>query len=109
MSRKIYDAAASTGEYKYRQSGETKKRWQNVGAVFETDGRLSLKLETVPVGPGWSGWISFFPPKEQEGQRETASRPDQQQREPVNSGHGQTKLVNTGEAFGPDNEDDIPF
>lgn len=63
MAIKKYDAAVSTGEYQDK-NGETKKRWMNVGVVFENDnGQLSLKLETIPVGPGWSGWINFFEPK----------------------------------------------
>lgn len=66
MATKRYDAACSTGEYTDK-NGQTKKRWQNVGVVFENDqGQLSLKLETIPVGPNWSGWISFFEPKEKE-------------------------------------------
>lgn len=64
MARKIYDAAVSTGEYT-APDGSTKKRWLNVGAVFEHDGGgMSMKLETVPVGPDWSGWISFFEPRD---------------------------------------------
>lgn len=66
MAKKVYDAAVSTGSYTDRDGNE-KKRWVNVGAVFEHDGGgLSLKLETVPVGKDWSGWISFFVPKERE-------------------------------------------
>lgn len=66
MATKRFDAAVSTGEYTDRD-GNQKKRWQNVGVVFENDnGQLSLKLETIPVGPGWSGWINFFEPKERD-------------------------------------------
>lgn len=56
-----YRVMASTGEYTDRD-GQTKKRWQQCGAVFEKDGRLSLKLESLPVGPDWSGWFSLFEP-----------------------------------------------
>ena len=56
--RKVYDAVATVGEYKDRETGETKKRRVTVGAVFEDDeGRLSMKLETVPIGKEWSGWL----------------------------------------------------
>lgn len=66
MATKKYDAVATVGEYKDK-SGDTKKRYVNVGAVFENDrGDLSLKLETIPVGPNWSGWVSFYPPKERD-------------------------------------------
>ena len=64
MAKKIYDAVATIGEYTDKQ-GQTKKRYMNVGVVMENDsGQLSLKLETIPVGPTWSGWISFYEPKE---------------------------------------------
>lgn len=67
MPKKIYDAVASVGEYEDRQ-GQKKKRYVNIGAVFESDdGKyLSLKLESIPVGQTWSGWISFFEPKSRE-------------------------------------------
>ena len=66
MATKKYDAVATVGEYKDK-NGDTKKRYMNVGVVMENDkGQLSLKLETIPVGPNWSGWISFFEPKERD-------------------------------------------
>lgn len=52
-------AVAVTGTYESR--GETKKRYANVGTLFQyDDGGLALKLDTVPVGDGWNGFISFF-------------------------------------------------
>jgi hypothetical protein len=67
MPKKIFDAVASVGEYTDKQ-GQTKKRYVNIGAVFESDdGKyMSLKLESIPVGPNWSGWVSFFEPKQRE-------------------------------------------
>lgn len=63
MAKKVFDAVATVGEYKDK-NGDTKKRYVNVGAVFENDnGQMSFKLETIPVGPNWSGWISFYEPK----------------------------------------------
>jgi hypothetical protein len=53
--KKIYDAVATVGKYTDQQGNE-KKRYVTIGAVFEgDDGRLSMKLESVPVGPTWSG------------------------------------------------------
>jgi hypothetical protein len=55
---------ATVGEYTDRQ-GQKKKRYLNVGAVFENDkGELSLKIESIPVGGEWNGWVSFYVPKE---------------------------------------------
>ena len=51
MAKKVFDAVATVGEYKDK-NGDTKKRYVNVGAVFENDnGQMSFKLETIPVGP----------------------------------------------------------
>jgi hypothetical protein len=62
MNRKKYDAVATIGEYTTK-AGEKKKQYTTIGSVFEDDaGRLSLKLDCVPVGPEWSGWVSFYKP-----------------------------------------------
>lgn len=66
MATKKYDAVATIGKYTDR-NGDEKKRYLTVGAVFENDeGHLSMKLEAVPVGTEWSGWLSFYIPKERE-------------------------------------------
>ena len=89
-SRAKYDAVATTGKYKDKQTGEEKKQYTKVGTVIESeDGRLSLKLDVIPVGPNWSGYISFYPVKER----------DQQQRPEPKS-----RVENL-----PDSDDDIPF
>ena len=63
-SRHTGDIVATTGEYTTRE-GEKKKRYLTVGKEFtDDDGRRSLKLEALPVGPGWSGWLSIYPPKD---------------------------------------------
>lgn len=91
--KKKYDVVATNGEYKDRQTGETKKRYVNVGSVFEDDqGRLSMKLDAFPVGQEWSGWLSFYEPKGREQQQ-----PSQQQ---------QPKLAQPSD---DDDGDDIPF
>ena len=37
MAKKLYDLAVKTGEYQDRATGQTKGRWQNVGAVMQAD------------------------------------------------------------------------
>ena len=59
---KKYDVVAVTGTYTNAQ-GEEKKRYLNCGAVFETEKGLSLKLEGIPVGSEWNGWLSLFEPR----------------------------------------------
>lgn len=78
MAKLKYEAVATTGEYTNKQ-GEKKKRYTRVGNVFEDDqGRLSLKLDVIPVGPGWSGYISFYEPKRDDRPAQSSPRPQQQ-------------------------------
>lgn len=55
-----YDAAVVTGTYTDK-NGQEKAQWATVGRVIEKDGKLSLKLDVIPVG--FDGWIKFFEPK----------------------------------------------
>jgi hypothetical protein len=58
---KKYDAVVTQ---RYQQNGEDKKRYINVGAVFESDKGLSLKLDSIPVA--FDGWIQFYEPRPRE-------------------------------------------
>lgn len=78
MSRKKYDAAVKVGEYTDRQTGETKAKWLNVGAVIQTEHGHCLLLDRTfnPAGlpdPENRGnvMISLFPADRQQGQRNT--------------------------------------
>ena len=58
--KKTHDVVATVGTYKDRDGNE-KKRYVNCGSAFLDDsGRMSIKLETIPVSPEWSGWISLY-------------------------------------------------
>lgn len=71
-STKKYDLVAKTGEYEY--NGEKKARWMNCGVVFENEkGQLSAKIEGLPVGNGWNGWLTFGAPSEQRNGSATSS------------------------------------
>ena len=60
-----HDVVATIGEYKDRQTGETKKRFLNVGKAFtDDDGGISLKLDCIPSGPEWSGWFRLYAPRD---------------------------------------------
>lgn len=66
MAMKRYKrAVAKTGTYIHPQSQQEKNRYCNIGTLFRgenDDGTpyLSLKIEQVPVGGDWDGWVSFF-------------------------------------------------
>lgn len=62
-----HDVVATIGTYKDRQTGKEMKRYTTIGKCFtDEDGRQSIKLESVPVSPEWSGWVSLYPVKERE-------------------------------------------
>lgn len=77
MGMKPYKrAVAVTGTYESR--GETKKRYTNLGTLFQyDDGGFALKLDSVPVGDGWNGFISFYDieEKQQGGTRSAGETP----------------------------------
>lgn len=108
MAKKAYDAVATVGTYKDRTTGEEKKRTITVGAVFvQDDGRMSLKLDVVPVSPDWSGWLSFYPVND----KPQAPRPPQA---PASSYPGNTRGMPpapppSAQTSFQDTADDIPF
>lgn len=76
MARATNKIVATVGTYKDRQTGEEKKRYLTVGTAFTDDqGRISLKIDAMPVSPEWSGWLSLYPLDEDRQQ----SAPRQQQ------------------------------
>ncbi len=109
-SKYTHDVVATTGEYTNGQ-GEKKKEYTNVGKAFTDDqGRVSIKLKTVPVGPEWSGWLSLYEAKPKDGPRDPqgARSPEHGQREaPRNSGHGMPAAPTPAADYQED--DDIPF
>ena len=77
MAKKLYDLAVKTGEYTVQ--GQTKGRYENVGAVMQSDdGNKFIMLKRVfnPAGvPDLSGrnsdsvLLSMFPPKDSDSQQ----------------------------------------
>lgn len=69
--RRTHDLLATIGEYTDRQTGEKKKRRVKIGTAFVDDhGRQSLKIECIPVGPDWSGWVGVFEIRDQEQKKD---------------------------------------
>ncbi len=68
MSKPTHDLLATIGEYTDTKTGEKKKRRVRVGTVFTDDeGRESIKLDSIPTGNTWNGWLSKFPVRERQG------------------------------------------
>lgn len=82
--RKTHDLVVSTGEYEDNH-GQKKKRWRNVGMMLQDpeSGNISIKVEMLPVGTEWSGWMSAFPVDRDAGG--AAAAQDQNQASPQQS------------------------
>lgn len=74
-SQYTHDVVATIGTYK-GADGSDKKNYLNVGKAFTDDqGRLSFKLDAIPVTPEWSGWFSLYERKERGQQQARSQRP----------------------------------
>lgn len=98
MAMKRYKrAVAVTGSYT-DHNGNEKKNYVTVGTLFQyDDGGLALKLDSVPVGGGWNGFISFY---EIEDKREGGQAQERR---------GGSERQQSGERQSYDLSDDIPF
>lgn len=112
MAKKIRELVVKVGEYQDRNTGETKARWKNVGALMknEEDNSLFIMLEKTfnPAGvPDEANraslLISCFMPKE-----------DDRQQGGGNQGHGggydqSSRDHHQGGAPSRDLDSEIPF
>lgn len=59
-SRRKFEMMATIAEWTDDATGKRCKRTVSIGTVFEhPSGKLSARLELVPVFPGWSGFLAF--------------------------------------------------
>ena len=109
-SRKKFDAVATIGEYTDR-NGDKKKRYSTIGTVFEDEnGRLSLKLDTIPIGPNWSGYVNFYEPRDPrpaDDGRPAASQAQHRANNYERAAHGGRAPQPSADAY--DDGDEIPF
>jgi hypothetical protein len=52
--------------WKRIENKEGKARWERVGVLIERDGKLSIKLDLIPVSKDWDGWLVVSERKEKE-------------------------------------------
>lgn len=110
-AKRTHEVVATIGEYKV--GDETKKRYANIGSLFtQEDGRMSIKLDTVPCSPDWSGWLSIFPVKDRDD-RESDRRQgrDRTPQDGYRQGSPAEKYGKQPYTPPPDDDDssDIPF
>lgn len=60
MMQKYGDLMASVGEFLDERTGRQAKRQIKCGVVMRDDasGKFSIKMDSVPISPEWSGWLS---------------------------------------------------
>lgn len=93
--KKTHNVVAVTGKYQDRTTGQDKNRYVIIGAAFtREDGSMAIKLESIPVGGDWNGWLNLYVPKPKDAPA---------QGETKNQGGGQAP------AQEPFKDDDIPF
>jgi hypothetical protein len=58
----------AAGEKYQAKDGTEKTKWIRIGSVIQTkSGKMSLKLETIPLN--WDGWASLMEPRQDEPKR----------------------------------------
>ena len=57
----IYEVTVRAGTY--MKDGQEKVRYQRIGDVIETKKGPMLKLHSMPIVEGWTGWCYLFSPK----------------------------------------------
>ena len=68
--KKIKDITVVIGSY-VNKMGEEKKRYQNIGSVFEDGEYLKIKLDVIPLPKGgWDGWANCYDLKPTQQPRE---------------------------------------
>ena len=73
--KKTHNLVAVVGKYTDSQ-GQEKKRYLTIGAAFtREDGSMALKIESIPVGPEWNGWVNLYLPRDKQEQTPTQPAP----------------------------------
>lgn len=113
-SKKIRDIVVKVGEYTDRNTGETKGRFENVGALMQNDDEagsffIMLKRTFNPAGvpkqdDRESILLSCYVPKDQRDQQEQSDAPRQR----MPSDKSQRQIPPSFDQA-PDFEDSVPF
>ena len=104
---KTHNITAVLGEYKNDQ-GEIKKRYAKIGALFSRDdGSLAIKMDTVPVGDEWNGWLNLYPDDYKKEAAQPSPQPQQGYQPSPQSQPPQPQAQQSYQAA--NQNDDIPF
>ena len=107
MAKATHKIVATVGKYTDRQSGEEKKRYLQCGVAFtDEQGRISLKIDAMPVTPDWSGFLSLYPldeDRQQQQPRQKYQGDGRSERRPAPKREEEAPMGDGME------DDDIPF
>ena len=67
----IYEVTVRAGTY--QKDGQEKVRYQRIGSVIETKKGPMLKLHSIPIVEGWTGWCYLFTPKDDAPKQQSKS------------------------------------
>jgi hypothetical protein len=72
--KKLGNLTVANGTYQI--DGQEKTRWLRIGVLFQKDsGAYSIKLDAVPVGQEFDGWVQVFEDKPRGGAPEYKAAP----------------------------------
>ena len=58
---KVYDIV-----YAQQSNGDKEKtQWIRVGVLLEKDGKMRIKIDSIPIG-NWDGWLNVFEKEKKE-------------------------------------------
>jgi hypothetical protein len=70
--KKQYDIKYAAREYK-TSDGTQKTYWSQHGSMWiDEHGSVTIKLDSIPVGEKWTGYMKAFPSKPREQQQKTS-------------------------------------
>jgi len=58
---KVYDLL-----WKRTENKNGKARWERIGVLVDKNGKLSMKLDLMPISKDWDGWVVVSERKDKE-------------------------------------------
>ena len=82
--KRIKKLVASVGTYTDNQ-GQEKTRYHTMGSLFKReDGSICLKMDSMPLGEGWNGWVNVYDLDPDQGQQKASPPPQPASEAPNN-------------------------
>jgi hypothetical protein len=73
--KKVKRLVVANGKYN-DGAGQEKTRWLTIGSMLKKDdGQFKLKIDSIPVGSEFDGWVNLFDVDDEGGQQRPAAAP----------------------------------